>query len=82
MSTAHFITLSSSIPIYNALLDHLEKYLDINNNNYCKHLEIRLAIKKGYEKLKTYYIKTDDSYVYPVATSKLILLFLKLKFNL
>ncbi|CAI2184205.1 19996_t:CDS:2, partial [Funneliformis geosporum] len=68
MSQSQYITLSSSIPIYNVLLDHLEKLLDVKSNNYCHYSEIRTAVKKGYEKLKKYYIKTDKSYVYPVAT--------------
>ena len=37
---------------------------------YCHSSKIRNAITKGYDKLKTYYIKTDDSKVYPIATSK------------
>jgi hypothetical protein len=69
MSKSNFITLSSSILVYNVLLDHLEKLLDKNDCNFCPNLEVRNAIKKGYEKLKVYYAKTDDSYVYPIATS-------------
>jgi len=67
MSKSQYIILSSSIPIYNVLLGHLEKILD-TKSNYC--LEIRTAVLKGYEKLKKYYIKTDKSYVYSIATSK------------
>ncbi|CAB4382045.1 unnamed protein product [Rhizophagus irregularis] len=68
MSKSNFITLSSSIPVYNVLLDHLEKLLDTNDRNFCPNLEVRNALRKGYEKLKVYYTKTDDSYVYPIAT--------------
>ncbi|GBC34340.2 zinc finger BED domain-containing protein RICESLEEPER 2-like [Rhizophagus irregularis DAOM 181602=DAOM 197198] len=68
MSKAQYITLSSSIPVYNILLDHLEKLLDNKNKEYCTISEIRTAITKGYEKLKTYYAKTDESHVYPIAT--------------
>jgi len=70
MSKSQYVTLSSSIPIYNSLLDHLEKLLDEKDPMYCRSSEIRNAITKGYDKLKTYYIKTDDSKVYPIATSK------------
>ncbi|CAB4424046.1 unnamed protein product [Rhizophagus irregularis] len=68
MSKEQYITLSSSIPVYNILLDHLEKLLDDKNKEYCTISEIRTAITKGYEKLKTYYAKTDESHVYPIAT--------------
>ncbi|GBC49849.2 zinc finger BED domain-containing protein RICESLEEPER 2-like [Rhizophagus irregularis DAOM 181602=DAOM 197198] len=68
MSKAQYITLSSSIPVYNILLDHLEKLLDNKNKEYCTISKIRTAITKGYEKLKTYYAKTDESHVYPIAT--------------
>jgi hypothetical protein len=67
MSMSKYITLSSSIPIYNALLNHLEKIIE-NDSDFS--LEIINAAKKGYEKLKLYYIKTDESYIYPIATSK------------
>ena len=61
MSKSQYVTLSSSILIYNTLLDHLEKLLDEKDPMYCHSSEIRNAITKGYDKLKTYYIKTDDS---------------------
>ena len=77
MSRSRYITLSSSIPIYNTLLEHLEKVLDGESNNY--YSEIRVVVEKRYEKLKRYYIKTDKSYVYPIATSKFYF-FLKLKY--
>ena len=72
MSKAKYITISSSILIYNVLLDHLEKILDETegNTHFCSIPEVRFAIEKGYEKLKSYYSKTDKSYVYPIATSK------------
>ena len=31
---------------------------------------MRITISKGYEKLKLYYSKTDDSHTYTIATSK------------
>src|SRR6266511_3579393 len=72
MSNSKFVTLSSSIPIYNSLLEHLEKLADINDKNYCNSSKVRIAILKGYEKLKTYYSKTDDSHTYAIATSNYI----------
>src|SRR6266516_7703860 len=72
MSNSKFVTLSSSIPIYNFLLEHLEKLADVNDKNYCNSSEVRIAILKGYEKLKTYYSKTDDSHTYAIATSNYI----------
>jgi hypothetical protein len=68
MSKSKYVTLSSSIPVYNVLLDHLEKLLNSENREYCKIPEVRNAINKGYEKLKTYYAKMDESLVYPIAT--------------
>src|SRR5436190_8829253 len=75
MSNSKFVTLSSSISIYNSLLEHLEKLADVNDKNYCNSSEVRIAILKGYEKLKTYYSKTDDSHTYAIATSNYIFQF-------
>jgi len=52
------------------LLEHLENILDENSSNFCPCSEIHAAVKEGYKKLKLYYIKTDESNVYPIATSK------------
>ncbi|CAB5201343.1 unnamed protein product [Rhizophagus irregularis] len=69
MSKSKFITLSSSIPIYNVLLDHLENLLEKNiKDHYCPIPELRSAIKKEYKKLQIYYFKMDESIVYPIAT--------------
>lgn len=69
MSSSKYITLSSSIPIYNVLFDHLEKLIDETSAEYC-HIEvIRLAIRKGINKLSAYYSKTDESELYYIATS-------------
>jgi hypothetical protein len=68
MSASKYITLSSSIPMYNALLEHLENIIYVDYNNYSK--EIVDAVKMGYEKLKLYYAKSDQSNIYPIATSK------------
>ena len=68
--------ISSLISIYNALLEHFENILDIKSNSYCHFLEIRMTIKKEYDKLKKYYIKTDKSYIYSIITSKFFYFFL------
>src|SRR5947208_11150667 len=72
MSNSKFVTLLSSIPIYNSLLEHFEKLADVNDKNYCNSSEVLIAILKDYEKLKTYYSKTDDSHTYAIATSNYI----------
>ena len=79
-----YVTLSSSVPIYNKLFDHIESLLDKEDQKYCGISNIRDAIKKGYEKLKGYYAKTDDSYAYTIATSKLfyLIFFILNRFNL
>ena len=64
-----YVTLSSSVPIYNKLLDHIESLLDEKDEKYCEIPKIWDAIQIGYEKLKSYYSKTDDSYAYTIATS-------------
>src|SRR6266498_836082 len=69
MSNSKFVTLSSSIPIYNSLLEHLKRLVDENDKNYCNSSEVRIAILKGYEKVKTYYSKTDDSHTYVIGGS-------------
>ncbi len=76
MSQLWYITFSSSILIYNALLEHFENILDVKSNSYCHFSEICVAIKKGYDKLKKYYIKTNKSYIYPIVISKLFIFFL------
>src|SRR3954469_6654649 len=83
MSNSKFVTLSSSIPIYNSLLEHLEKLVNVNDKSYCNSSDVRIAILKGYEKLKTYYSKTDDSHAYAIAISKYIFsIFLYILYNL
>ena len=71
-----YVTLSSSVPIYNKLLDHIENLLNEEDEKYCKILNIRNAIQKGYEKLKSCYSKTDDSYAYTIATSNFFIFFI------
>lgn len=69
MSTSKYVTLSFSVPVYNKLLDHIESLLDKDDIKYCRNLIIQEAVKKGYEKLRAYYSKTDDSDAYTIATS-------------
>ena len=76
MSMSKYVTLSSSVPIYNKLLDHIENLLNEEDEKYCKILNIRNAIQKGYEKLKSYYSKTDDSYAYIIVTSNFFIFFI------
>ena len=64
MSKSQYITLSSAIPIYNVLLEHIERLLDNQSNYFCPILEVWTALNKGYEKLKSYYAKTNESYLY------------------
>ncbi|GET58870.1 hypothetical protein GLOIN_2v1430460 [Rhizophagus irregularis DAOM 181602=DAOM 197198] len=56
--------LSSSILIYNYLIDKLEAY--------CKDLDsskdIVIAVKAGLEKLEFYYKKSDETTMYTIAT--------------
>src|SRR6185437_14775702 len=52
MSNSKFVTLSSSIPIYNSLLEHLEKLADVNDKNYCNSSEVRIAILRVMKNLK------------------------------
>ncbi len=64
-----------SISIYNVLLEHLENILDVKSNSYYHFLEISMAIKKRYNKLKKYYIKTNKSYIYLIITNKFFYFF-------
>lgn len=61
--------LSSAVPIYNFLIEELEKYC--NDPNSCN--DIVMAIKLGLQKLNAYYTKTDDTTMYTVATGKLLI---------
>jgi len=45
MSMSKYVTLSSSVPIYNKLLDHIENLLNEEDEKYCKILNIRNAIR-------------------------------------
>jgi hypothetical protein len=58
--------LSSAVPIYNYLLDKLDEYCDMSNSSN----DIVSAVKAGAKKLNKYYLKTDDTTIYTVATGK------------
>ena len=64
MSLSRYPTLTSSIPVYNWLLDKLEYSEETASAN------VKREIQKVIEKLKTYYIKTDSS-VYTITTGKI-----------
>jgi hypothetical protein len=58
--------LSSSIPIYNYLIDGLEAYCeDLGSSK-----DIVIAVKAGLEKLEFYYEKSDETTMYTIATGK------------
>jgi len=63
MSASRYLTLGSSVSIYNWLFDRLEDFEEKASS------DIKEGVKKAIEKLKAYYIKTDSS-VYTVATGK------------
>lgn len=67
MSTAKYPMLSSVVPLYNYLIDELEEYCDNNDSSN----EIVIAVKAGIEKLERYYVKTDDTTMYTIATGEL-----------
>ena len=69
MSKSQYIILFSAIPIYNVLLEHIERLFDNQSNYFCPIPKVQAALNKGYKKLKSYYVKTDDSCLYPIATS-------------
>ncbi len=69
MSSAKYLMLSSTIPLYNYLIDELEKYY----TNYDNSSDIVVAVKMGIKKLNRYYLKTDDIIMYTVTTDKLII---------
>jgi hypothetical protein len=59
--------LTSTVPMYNFLIEALAKYCD--DSNSCS--DIVAAVKVGLVKLNSYYTKTDDTTMYTVATGKL-----------
>ncbi|CAB4462980.1 unnamed protein product [Rhizophagus irregularis] len=60
LSTAKYPMLSSSIPIYNYLIDGLEAYCeDLGSSK-----DIVIAVKAGLEKLEFYYEKSDETTMY------------------
>ncbi|GBB87371.1 hypothetical protein RclHR1_13820001 [Rhizophagus clarus] len=64
LSTAKYPMLSSSIPIYNYLMDRLEAYCE----NFDSSNDIVIAVKAGLKKLEFYYEKSDETTMYTIAT--------------
>ena len=81
MSMSKYVTLSSSVPIYNKLLDHIENLLNEEDEKYCKILNIRNAIQKGYEKLKVIILR-QMIHTHTPLQQVISLFFLSLIFNL
>jgi hypothetical protein len=57
-------TLNRAISIYNAMLDHLEQFIESENESL-----LTQAANQGINKLIKYYSKTDSTPVYAVATA-------------
>ncbi|CAJ0644801.1 14788_t:CDS:10 [Entrophospora sp. SA101] len=64
ISTNHYPTLTSTVLIFNWLIDNLEDY----EHNLNGTSDIKGKVKEVIEKLKFYYIRTDAS-VYTIATN-------------
>lgn len=58
MSSSTYPTLSTTIPLYNSLMDHTEDI--INSENI---ISIKEAAEKCKEKLLEYYNKTNETYL-------------------
>jgi len=65
MSKSRYITLSSSIPIYNVLFEHLENLLDKNSSNFCLCSEICTTIKKDIKNLNYIILKQTNQMFIP-----------------
>ncbi|CAB5316060.1 unnamed protein product [Rhizophagus irregularis] len=78
MSGSSYPTRSMLIPLYNALIDHMEDYIfedenvnenedenegDDENGSVDKESIIKKAATNSWEKLLQYYNKTNDAYV-------------------
>ena len=59
MSGSTYSILSTTIPLYNTLIDHVENTVDSENTNQI----IKEAVKKCQEKLLVYYNKTGKTYL-------------------
>jgi uncharacterized protein DUF4413 len=59
MSSSIYPTLSTTIPLYNTLIDHAEDMNDLENNDST----IKEAAKKCSTKLLEYYNKTNKAYL-------------------
>ena len=71
ISVAKYLILVASIPIYDWLMDKLDEFKQENGRSQ----EMIKALEAGFEKLKKYYIKSDDSYMYVITTSKFNFIF-------
>ncbi|CAG8469909.1 11290_t:CDS:2 [Racocetra persica] len=67
ISSAKYPMLTSTIPIYNYLIDELKLYYNNPNNSY----EITAAIDASLNKLKSYYAKTKNTPIYNIAIRQL-----------
>lgn len=91
MSQSATPTLSKVFPIFNLLLDSVEKFIEVEDKSNI--ITLYNAGLGALEKLKGFYSKTDECDLYPIATSNsnlnaLVLnpcykmkLFLKLEFS-
>ena len=76
ISTSKLPILAISVPIYDMLMDKLEEFQNSDKTSQ----EMKIALESGMEKIKAYYVKTDDSLMYAIATSKLIFLYFASKY--
>jgi hypothetical protein len=60
MSGFKYSTLTTTIPLYNELIDHTEDYMDINIES---KLFLKEPAKNCRNKLLEYYNKTNDAYL-------------------
>ena len=56
MSSSSYPTLSMVIPLYNALIDHIEDYVNEDKDSF-----IKIAATRCRAKLLEYYNKTNDA---------------------
>jgi hypothetical protein len=67
MSKSSMPTVALVFPIYNLLLDSVEKFVSESDKNNL--ITLFNAGEQCYNKLKEFYAKTDDCDLYPIATS-------------
>lgn len=64
MSTAKYPSLGTAVPLYDWLMDKIEDF-----QSKTRGKEMKSALGAAMEKLKSYYARSDDSWMYPIATS-------------